>query len=199
VTEPARDTRSAEYAARLERLSGARWKRWLAVQAPYRWNLRRLALGRTLDLGCGAGRQLAHLPAGSVGIDHNPHAVEAARRRGCEAWLPDEFRASARAGERFDALLAAHVLEHLPRPVARALLADHLGFLRPGARLVLIAPQEAGFRSDPSHVEFLDFAALRALLEAVGCQVLRAYSFPFPRALGHLFRHNEFVVVGRLP
>jgi len=199
VREPLRDTKSSAYAARLERLSGARWRRWLDVQAPYRWNLRRLALGRTLDLGCGIGRHLAHLPVGSVGIDHNPDAVDAARRRGCEAYLPDEFRASPGAAGRFDALLAAHVLEHLPEPAARALLAAHLVFLRPGARVVLITPQEAGFRADPSHVEFFDLDALGALLAAVGCEVLRAYSFPLPRALGRLFRHNEFVAVGRLP
>jgi 2-polyprenyl-3-methyl-5-hydroxy-6-metoxy-1,4-benzoquinol methylase len=199
MQEPLRDTRSAAYAERLERLAGARWKRWLGVQVPYRWNLRRLGLERTLDLGCGTGRLLPWLPAGSVGVDPNPHAVEAARRRGCEAYLPEEFEASPRARERFDALLVAHVLEHLPRAEACALLRAHLAHLRAGALVVLIAPQEAGFRTDPSHVEFLDFGALRALLAELGCELLRSYSFPLPRALGHLFPHNEFVVVGRLP
>ena len=49
-----------------------RWKRILDVQAPYRWNLRRL-LGtrRTLDVGCGIGRNLVNLPVGSVGVSRH--------------------------------------------------------------------------------------------------------------------------------
>jgi len=60
-------------------------------------------------------------------------------------------------------------------------------------------PQEAGFRSDPTHTALFDFAALRALLVRLGCELERGYSFPLPCALGRLFRHNEFVVVGRRP
>jgi SAM-dependent methyltransferase len=196
VPEPL-DTGGREYAERLERLGNARWKRWLDVQAPYRWNLRRLRLGRTLEVGCGIGRNLAHLPPGSAGVDPNPHAVAAARRRGLAAFEPEAFRASALGGERFDALLFAHVLEHLEPRAAESLVAEHLAFLRDGGAIVLIAPQEAGFRSDPTHVSFLDLAALRALLARLGCAIERGYSFPLPRVFGRVFPHNEFVVVGR--
>jgi SAM-dependent methyltransferase len=198
AVEPA-DSRDEAYAARLERLSDARWKRWLDVQAPYRWNLRRLRLGRTLEVGCGIGRNLLHLGPAAVGVDPNPHAVETARARGCRAFAPDAFRASAEAREPFDALLVAHVLEHMRRDQARALLLEYLPFLRGGARVVLIAPQEAGFRSDPTHVEWLDLAALGALLEGAGCALERAYSFPLPRIAGRFFPHNEFVAIGRRP
>jgi SAM-dependent methyltransferase len=192
-----RDTRSADYAGRLEALEGRRWKRWLDVQAPYRWNLRRLRLGPTLEIGCGIGRHLVHLPPGSVGVDHNPHAVEIARRRGCEALSPEAFAADPRRHAGFASLLCAHVLEHMPRADAEALLIRYLPAVEPGGRVVLIAPQEAGFRSDPSHVEFLDDTALADLARRQGCTVLRAYSFPFPRAVGRVFPHNEFVVVAR--
>ena len=49
-------TEGADYTERLQRIGGARWKRMLGSQAPYRWNIRRLNLGRTLDVGCGIGR-----------------------------------------------------------------------------------------------------------------------------------------------
>lgn len=191
------DSKGDAYAARLARLEGARWKRWLDVQAPYRWNLRRLALGRTLDVGCGIGRNLLHLGDAAVGVDPNVAAVETARARGARAFTPGAFRASAEAQVPFDALLFAHVLEHMPRAEAAALVAEWLPQLRAGGRVVLIAPQEAGFRSDPTHVEFLDEAALRALLAGAGCTVERVYSFPFPRAAGRLFPYNEIVAVGR--
>jgi SAM-dependent methyltransferase len=193
------DTRSDAYAARLERLSDARWRRWLDVQAPYRRRLRRLGLGRTLDLGCGIGRHLLHLPPGSVGVDPSRAAVEAARRRGGEAYLPEEFRASPRAGERFDALLCAHVLEHMRFAAGEALLAEWLPSVRSGGQVVLVTPQEAGFRSDPTHVEFQDLTTLVRMLARLGCSVERAFSFPFPSFVGRYFRHNESIAVGRVP
>jgi SAM-dependent methyltransferase len=191
-----RDTDSSDYTERLVALEGARWKRWLDVQAPYRWNLRRLALGRTLDVGCGIGRNLLHLPPGSVGVDPNAHSVAIARSRGCDALAPDGLRA-AHAPASFDALLVAHVLEHLAPDEARALVAEHLPYVRAGGRIVLITPQDAGFRSDATHRTFFDGAALTALLEGLACAVVRSYSFPFPRPVGRVFPHNEFVVVGR--
>lgn len=54
-------TQGSGYTERLTRLSGTGWKQTLNVQTPYRWNLRRLRLGRVLDVGCGSGRNLAHL------------------------------------------------------------------------------------------------------------------------------------------
>jgi len=191
------DSQGDAYAARLARLEGARWKRWLDVQALYRWNLRRMQLGRTLEIGCGIGRNLLHLGAAAVGIDPNGAAVATARMRGAVAFMPDAFRASAESRTPFDALLFAHVLEHMRRAAAAALIAQWLPLLRGGGRVVLIAPQEAGFRSDPTHVEFLDEAALRELLSGAGCVIERAYSFPFPRVVGRAFPYNEFVAIGR--
>jgi len=192
------DTRGSGYTERLDTLEGARWKRWLDVQAPYRWNLRRLELGFTLDIGCGIGRNLLHLGHG-VGIDHNADSVALARRRGCTAFDAVGFRASEFAEPgRFDSLLLAHVVEHMSETEAAALVAEHLPFVRSGGRVVLIAPQEAGFRSDPTHVEFMDGARLRAILDANGVTFERGYSFPFPRFVGRVFPHNESVAIGRL-
>jgi len=197
MVDSERDTRSQAYAARLDTLEGARWKRWLDVQAPYRWNLRRLRLGLALDLGCGIGRNLVNLGGSGVGVDHNPHSVETARRRGCTAFTPLEFRSSDHATPgRFDSMLVAHVLEHMPLAEARELVAEYLGYLKPGGRVVLITPQEAGYRSDESHVEFMDFEKLLGILAYCVLQPERAYSFPFPRIVGRIFPHNEFVVVG---
>ncbi|MBI4514730.1 MAG: class I SAM-dependent methyltransferase [Deltaproteobacteria bacterium] len=193
-------TRSEAYAERLETLGGAGWKRWLDVQRPYRRHLRRLALGFTLEVGCGLGRNLLHLERHGVGVEHNPRAVEIARRRGCTVMLPEEFRTSdyARPG-RFDSLLLAHVVEHMSLAEAVALVGEHLGFVRNGGTVVLIAPQEAGFRSDPTHVEFMDAPKLLHILESNGVTAQRAYSFPLPRVAGRVFTHNEFVVIGRKP
>ncbi len=191
-------TESTAYADRLERVARSRWRRWLDVQAPYRWNLQRLALGRTLEVGCGVGRNLRHLGPGAVGVDHNPDAVAHARRAGLRAHLPGELRGSPDARpESFDALLFAHVLEHMRRGEAVELVRAHRPYLRRGGRVVVITPQERGFASDPTHVELLDFASIEGILRDADLTPQRFYSFPFPRAMGRIFAYNEFVGIGR--
>ncbi|MCA1811975.1 MAG: class I SAM-dependent methyltransferase [Halobacteriales archaeon] len=193
-------TQAPAYTERLERLSGARWKRWLDVQAPYRWNLRRLRLGRTLEIGCGVGRCLAHLAGQAVGVDHNAGSVAVARRRGLEAFTPEEFLASPHAQPGgFDALLLSHVVEHMGETEALELVRRYLPFLRPGGKVALITPQERGHASDATHVRFVDLAGLERLAAALGLEVVRRASFPLTRAFGRLFTHNEFVLVARLP
>ncbi|MFG1805828.1 methyltransferase domain-containing protein [Streptomyces sp. NPDC049040] len=187
------DTATPDYTARLLA------RRLLPTQAPYRWNLRRLRLGKVLDVGCGVGRNLRHCAPGSVGVDHNAHSVAAARARGLTAYTPEEFAAADFPPGSFDSLLCAHVLEHLEAAKASALLSTYLPYVRPGGRAVLITPQEAGFASDATHVRFVGFAELTEEARAAGLDVRRAYSFPLPRAAGRLFRHNEFVLVSTAP
>jgi 2-polyprenyl-3-methyl-5-hydroxy-6-metoxy-1,4-benzoquinol methylase len=192
-------THGEEYAERLIKLQTARWKQWVDVQALFRWNLRRLDPGFTLDIGCGIGRNLLHLPGHSIGIDVNEHCVRAAKARGLTAFTPVEFRRSAEYNRpgRFDAILLAHVAEHMREDQVISLLQEYQTLLRPGGKLILISPQEAGFRSDSTHVELMDFARLARISERLGCRPERSFSFPFPRLVGRLFTYNEFVVVSR--
>jgi 2-polyprenyl-3-methyl-5-hydroxy-6-metoxy-1,4-benzoquinol methylase len=194
-------TRTEEYAERLVRLQTTWWKRWLDVQAPFRWNLRRLDPGFTLDVGCGIGRTLQHLGGHGVGIDTNEYCVRAARARGLTAFTPDEFRRSTEYNRpgRFDSLLLAHVAEHMTEEQVFDLLREYDALLRPGGQLILITPQAAGFKSDPTHVQFMDFARLTRISTRLGFVPERTYSFPFPGWAGRLFTYNEFVVVGRKP
>jgi SAM-dependent methyltransferase len=193
--------RGEAYAKRLIRLQTTAWKRWLDVQAPFRWNLRRLDPGFTLEIGCGIGRNLQHLPGQSVGIDINEHCVRAATARGLTAFTPDEFRRSTEYNrrDRFDTILLAHVAEHMIEDQVVTLLQEYEALLRFGGRLILMTPQEAGFRSDPTHVQLMDFASLARVSARLGFQPEQAFSFPFPRWAGRWFTYNEFVVVSRKP
>ena len=194
-------TAGEDYTQRLQRKGTAWWKRALDVQRPYRWNLRRLEPGFTLDLGCGLGRNLAHLDGNGVGIDHNPTSVAACRAAGLEAYTPDEFAASERARPAtFDTLLAAHLVEHLPAGEAVELLRSHLAYVKPGGKVIVITPQERGYASDETHVVYVDAEGLAELAAALGLDVDRTFSFPFPSAaVGKVFTYNEFVMVGRVP
>ncbi len=106
-----------------ERRGLDRWRRWLAGGAR----------GRTLDLGCGTGRNLPLLPAGTraVGLDPELDSLRRARRRapgvplvcGSADALP--FRAGV-----FDTVVSGLVLCSVPDParglaeVRRVLRAD---------------------------------------------------------------------------
>jgi len=192
------DTSSPQYAHSLQQRESATWKRWLDVQRPYRWNLRRLEPGFLLDVGCGLGRNLTHVDGRGVGVDHNAHSVGIARQRGLRAYLPDEFAESEwnRPG-RFDSLLLAHVAEHLPKSEAQDLLERYLPNVKPGGKVIVIVPQQAGFRADDSHVRRVGAAELSELAEALGLRIARIYSYPFPEWVGRLFVHNETVMVCR--
>jgi SAM-dependent methyltransferase len=198
--EQAADSRDREYCDRLVRLQHSRWKTLLHVQAPYRWNLRRLAPGFALEVGCGIGRNLSHLGGNAVGVDTNPYVVAVAREAGFRAFTPEEFAASEwnRAGA-FDSLLLAHVAEHMRREQLLELVQKYLPQVRSEGKLILITPQEAGFRTDATHVEFMDLRVLRGVSDELGLLPLRDFSFPFPRVFGRVFAYNEFVSLSCKP
>jgi SAM-dependent methyltransferase len=184
-------TQDDAYADRLAAREGVWWKRLLDVQAPYRWNLRRQHLGRTLDIGCGLGRNLSTLSKGSVGVDHNEAAVRECHRRGLNAYTDVEwFTGAAQKEGVFDALLLAHVVEHVESPAA--LLKMYLGSLKPDGRVFFICPQERGYASDPTHVRFSDGEYLEGLARECALEPDRWFSFPLPRWAGRTFTYNEF-------
>ena len=189
-------TLGAEYTERLIRKQMVWWKRFVDVQAPYRWNLRRIKPGFTLEVGCGIGRNLLHLKAYGVGVDHSAHSVEIACRRGCKAFTPEEFHLSEYSRPHtFDSLLLAHVAEHMTARDAQELLASYIPQLKPDARIIIITPQERGFASDATHVEFIDWRKIRQIVHPLGFSPVSEYSFPFPRAFGRLFIYNEFISI----
>lgn len=123
-------------------------------------------------------------------------SVQACRAMGLAAMTTAEFfERPADGSAAFDGMLAAHLVEHLPEGDSADVLRPYLAYLAPGAKLVLICPQERGFASDSTHTVFTDNARLKDLAEELGLQVERQYSFPLPRWTGKIFTYNEFVTV----
>jgi 2-polyprenyl-3-methyl-5-hydroxy-6-metoxy-1,4-benzoquinol methylase len=192
-------TKNEEYTRHLLEQS-VWWKRILDVQRPYRLHLKRLKLGSTLEIGCGIGRNLINLgkAAKVVGIDHNQNSVGVADSRGLIAFTPEQFMSSEYARpSSFDSLLLSHVAEHVGKKGIVSLLNEYLVYLRGGGRVVIITPQEAGYRSDTTHVEFMDFEGLASVVEDAGLVALAHYSFPLPRLFGKIFKYNEFVMIAQ--
>ena len=61
--------------------------------------------------------------------------------------------------------------------------------------MIIITPQERGYKSDSTHVCFVDFNSAVQLADALGLRIAKQYSFPFPRAFGTVFTYNEFINV----
>ena len=190
------NTQDKEYTNLLVGKQIVGWKRFFDVQAPYRWNLQQLKPGLTLDIGCGIGRNLINLKGKGIGIDHNLNSVQVARNLGLTAFTPEEFQNSHfNTSQRFDSLLLSHVAEHMNQKKVSELLREYITLLKPKGKLIIITPQEAGYKSDPTHVEFMDFLKLCNITSQLGFKVLKEYSFPFPRVVGHFFMFNEFISV----
>ena len=193
------DTGAESYAERLVTLQRTWWKR-LPVQAPHRWNLRRQKLGRTLEIGCGIGRNLKTLGPDLVGVDHNPASVAVAREQGFVALTVEEWQTSTlRQTETFDGLLMAHVLEHLDEAGCAMLLDFYLPYLKPGGKVFLVCLQEKGYASDPTHVGLLVGDGLVQLVKRAGLKPQPWFSFPLPRWAGTAFTYNEFRLLATKP
>ena len=189
------NTKDSAYADYLIQNQGT--LRSLVFQLPYRKHLKSKKLGRTLDVGCGAGRNLRALHVGSLGIDHNEWVVKACVEQGFEALTTAAFMQKRTIFENsFDSILLSHVAEHMTILALTQLLRDYQAFLKPGGNIMMICPQEAGYASDGTHIQFMDFETMEACLRATGYQLKKSYSFPFPRFTGKFFKHNEFIVLG---
>ena len=144
--------------------------------------------GTALDVGCGDGRTIQALrTAGWTvrGLDIDPESIRACREIGLDAEVGsiDELD----PGERFDAVVAVHVIEHVEDPAhfASALL-DHV---RPGGRLRLVTPNAQGWRAGrdgplwrgleaPRHLQVFSPGALTKLLRDAGAVEVQAVTSP---------------------
>ena len=97
---------------------------------------------RLLDIGCGGGlvsEPLARLGFAVTGIDAGEAMLEVARGHAAESGVTVDYRRTtaedlAAAGERFDAVLALEVVEHVASP--ELFLAAAARLVRPGGALI---------------------------------------------------------------
>lgn len=99
---------------------------------------------RILDVGCGTGTLLEHLPAVDyVGIDYSEAYIQAAQKRfgSRGTFIATDVKNLPQTGHSgFDLAFAIGLLHHLDDAAARALLADVRRCLKPGGRFVALDP-----------------------------------------------------------
>jgi SAM-dependent methyltransferase len=136
---------------------------------------------RLLDVGCGAGGNLAALAraAEPFGIDASPAAVALCRARGLHATAVATAAALPFADAAFDVVLCCDVLGHRSLPDRRAPLAEIARVLRPGVGLLLLnlpayqallSPHDAAYGQDRRFTR----AEASGLLAGAGLEVVSA-------------------------
>ena len=150
---------------------------------------------KVLDVGCGfatTSAEIQRLSNEVTGIDASEAAITVARERIAEVIAADleDGAAVARAlgDRRFDVIVFADVLEHLPRPLP--VLREYLRYLAPGGSVIVSLPnvglwsvrlqllagrfeyEDAGVL-DRTHFRFFTRRTARKLLEEAGLTIVR--------------------------
>ena len=132
-----------------------------------------------LDLGCGRGEWLESLRLHgitAVGVDTHPGQLAEARSLGLAVTEGDAYAfMTAEPANRFAAVTAFHVAEHLPFDVLARWLVEAFRVLAPGGVMILETPNPANvivgsssFYLDPTHNKPLPTELLRVLARSVG-------------------------------
>ena len=132
-----------------------------------------------LDVGCGRGEFLAACREAGVaarGVDTNERSVADLKARGFDvalAGVPECFASVANGS--LGAIVAMHVVEHLPAEALFALFPEAARALRPGGLLMIetpnaesIAVSASDFWRDPTHIAPRHAAALTVLAREHG-------------------------------
>lgn len=156
--------------------------------------LHRPGLRRVLDAGCGAGEFLAVLRHAGIearGVDFDTEAVKAAAATGCSVHRGDVgaiLEAMAREGLRFDAVVLAHVVEHLDPDRALGWFERIHAVLEPGGLLLVATPDVRNhivlsetFWLDPTHVRPYPSQLLERMGAAVGLETVASLRDPTTR------------------
>jgi 2-polyprenyl-3-methyl-5-hydroxy-6-metoxy-1,4-benzoquinol methylase len=115
------------------------------------------------DIGCAAGDLTIELQAlgfQMTGVDYEPQrlakASAVAEKRGLNVRFIMEDLRNVVHSEYFDGLIMGEVLEHFTEP--KAILDEHLVFLKPGGKIVITVPNVASLRARLKLLVFGEFA-----------------------------------------
>jgi len=148
---------------------------------------------RVLDFGCGWGAFLLAMPRGPFELYCHDLAVDAVetvqrsmRAGGRKVQAVDPGEEGSLGEERFDLIVCSHVLEHVESD--QHLVESFARALRPGGYCLVNVPINESWE-DPRHVRSYDPAAIRAVVERAGLDVIETEETD--RWSGFLLRHES--------
>lgn len=159
--------------------------------------------GKLFEAGCGTGaflRLMQELGWDVYGCDISPSACEIAASMGLTEIVCGPFDPTVHPQGFFDAVIAYHVLEHLPDP--HEAIRGFYGLLKPGGELVMSMPNTGGLTARifgknwigyeaPRHLVSYNPRNLRSVLEKNGFTVERVIT---NSALGGIVDSIELIL-----
>lgn len=171
-------------------MRGWQWGRRLLLWPEFLWRQWRgrgllpwVGRGRALDVGCGAGTNMASLQEQGwdvYGVDASPVAVARAQARFGDRVRQGDLSSMAYSDRTFDTVIFSHVLEHLHDP--QSLLKEVWRILDWDGRVVVLCPNAGSLEAKlfgpwwfpwelPRHLFHFEKATLRRVLEAAGFEI----------------------------
>lgn len=166
-----------------------------------------LPAGRLVDFGCGPGFFLAHLARhfDASGVEISEWARRQARSR---VGVPVAGSLEELADQSQDGIVSLHVVEHIPDPALREVLASWRRVLRSGGRALVVTPDASGFAhrckgdrwiafTDPTHINLKSHAQWAAMFKQAGFRVVKRFAdglWDFPYVLPWLGKAEVFLL-----
>ncbi len=136
-------------------------------------------MGKLLEVGCGAGKNLKYLKElgwNVEGIDFDEVAVLNAQKQGLNVSASD-LASKKYPDNQFDAVVSSHLIEHVPDPIA--LIKECYRILKPNGLLVAYTPNtdSLGYSSygknwrglePPRHLFIFNISSLSSIVENTG-------------------------------
>ncbi len=152
---------------------------------------------RAVDLGCGRGELLELMRDAGVaayGVDTEPDFVDLVEEKGLEVRREDAVaHVEGLAAGEVDAIVASHLVEHLPPGVVARLVGAAADALAEGGILIVETPNpeslvagSINFHRDPTHLRPVHPETLAFLCESAGfseVEILRLSPVPDPERL----------------
>lgn len=162
-----------------------------------------------LDVGCYTGKLLESLPKRfrGFGVEANREAAQVAASKGVVV-VTDTISSLAQKSEKYDAIVACDVIEHLADPLS--FLRMLRGRMRPGARLLIttgnfdswlwrLMGARYWYCSFPEHVSFIGRKWMQAMASSVGLRPLEITDFNYRGDLAGPLRLAMLAIHGASP